>query len=211
MAKSRKEFQSEQSRAAILAAAMNLISKHGFNGTTVDKIAAEAGLSRGSIFWHFDNKENLFQAVISEIRQGLFNGLLGGLEQKQSARAKVDLLLDNYCALIETDCSRCLDLTVLIIEMTETNPRVTAMLRDLFSDLAGFLAGLIEEGKQKGEVASSVQPRLTAYAIVGNLQGMTVQYYLNREKFRYRNLLNEYRTFLFEGLLTPAGAGISSD
>ncbi len=211
MAKSRKEFQSEQSRAAILAAAMNLISKHGFNGTTVDKIAAEAGLSRGSIFWHFDNKENLFQAVIAEIRQGLFNGLLAGLEQKQSARAKVDLLLDNYCALIETDCSRCLDLTVLIIEMTETNPRVTAMLRDLFSDLAGFLAGLIEEGKQKGEVASSVQPCLTAYAIVGNLQGMTVQYYLNRDKFRYRNLLNEYRAFLFEGLLTPAGAGISSD
>ena len=32
----------------------------------------EAGLSKGSIFWHFNNKENLFRAVINAIRGALF-------------------------------------------------------------------------------------------------------------------------------------------
>jgi AcrR family transcriptional regulator len=200
MAKTKKAFQSEQSRAAILAAAMSLISKYGFNGTTVDKIAAEAGLSKGSIFWHFENKENLFLAVIEAIRNGLFQGLMMGQTEGLSARERVDLLLDNYAALIETDCSRCLDLTVLIIEMVETNPGLGEELRDLFAQLADMLASLLEEGKRSGEIERSVDSGATAYAIVGNLQGMTVQYYLNRDKFEYGRLMKAYRNLVLNGL-----------
>ena len=200
MAKTKKDFQSEKSRAAILTAAMNLISKHGFNGTTVDKIAAEAGLSKGSIFWHFENKENLFLAVIETIRDGLLQAIMSGQDEVRSPRERLRLLLDNYRSLIEVDCSRCLDLTVLIIEMVETNPSLANRLRDLFADLTDLLAGLLEEGKERGEIGKPIDSRMTAYAIIGNIQGMTVQYYLNRDKLHYDRLMRAYTDFLFTGL-----------
>ena len=200
MAKTKKDFQSEKSRAAILTAAMNLISKHGFNGTTADKIATEAGLSKGSIFWHFENKENLFLAVIKSIRDGLLQAIMSGQEEKLTSREKLNLLLDNYTGIIEIDCSRCLDLTVLIIEMVETNPELAGRLRDLFVELADLLTALLEEGKERGEIGDSIDSQMTAYAIVGNMQGMTVQYYLNRDKLQYGRLMKAYKGFLLAGL-----------
>ena len=200
MAKTKKDFQSEQSRAAILTAAMDLISKHGFSGTTVDKIASEAGLSKGSIFWHFNNKENLFRAVIDSIRGALFEGLLRGLRDNLSTREKVELLLNNYCELIEADCSRCIDLTVLIIELVETNPLLAEELRDLFAELANTLTLVLDEGKGQGEIGKSVDSQMTAYTMVGNLQGLTVQYYLNRNKLEYKRLMDAYKDLILNGL-----------
>jgi AcrR family transcriptional regulator len=200
MAKTKKDFQSEQSRTAILTAAMDLISKHGFSGTTVDKIATEAGLSKGSIFWHFNNKENLFKAVIDTIRGALFEGLLTGMREGLSTREKVELLLNNYCKLIETDCTRCIDLTVLIIEMVETNALLAEDLRDLFAELASTLTIVLDEGKRQGEIENTVDSQMTAYTVVGNLQGLTVQYYLNRNKLEYNRLMDAYKGLILKGL-----------
>ena len=200
MAKTKKDFQSEQSRAAILNATMDLISKHGFSGTTVDKVATQAGLSKGSIFWHFNNKENLFRAVIDTIRTALFEGLLKGMRDDLTAREKIVLLLDNYAELIETDCSRCIDLTVLIIEMVETNPLLAEELRDLFAELTETLTFLLEEGKNTAEIAGSLDSKMTAYTVVGNLQGLTVQYYLNRNKLEYSRLMDAYKGLILNGL-----------
>lgn len=179
---------------------MDLISKHGFNGTTVDKIATQAGLSKGSIFWHFSNKETLFRAVIDTIRNALFEGLVRGMRDDFSTREKVELLLNNYCKLIEADCSRCIDLTVLVIEMVETNPLLAEELRDLFSELATMLAVLMDEGKRQGDLGKWIDSRMTAYTMVGNLQGLTVQYYLNRDTFEYRRLMDAYKNLILGGL-----------
>jgi AcrR family transcriptional regulator len=200
MPKTKKDFQSAQSRAAILTATMDLISKHGFSGTTVDKIATKSGLSKGSIFWHFNNKENLFRAVIDAIRGALFEGLVKDMRDELSTREKVKLLLDNYTKLIETDCSRCIDLTVLIIEMVETNPLLAEELRDLFAELTHTLILFLDEGKGRSEIAESLDSQMTAYTIVGNLQGMTVQYYLNRNEFEYSSLMDAYKGLVLNGL-----------
>jgi AcrR family transcriptional regulator len=200
MPKTKKEHQSEKSRAAILNAAMELISRHGFNGTTVDKVATEAGLSKGSIFWHFASKENLFLAVIETIRTGLLHGIMKGQDEGLSARQRLELLLDNYAGLIQTDCSRCIDLTVLIIEMVETTPDLAERLREFFDELAEMLTSMLEEGTKSGEIEKSLDSQMTAYAIVGNLQGMTVQYYLNRDKLEYNRLMQAYKHMVLKGL-----------
>jgi TetR/AcrR family acrAB operon transcriptional repressor len=202
MAKTKKDFQSEQSRAAILSATMGLISKHGFNGTTIDKVAAEAGLSKGSIFWHFENKENLFRAVVEALRNSLLEGLLEGLSEGLSAKEKIVLMLDNYASQIEKDCSGCIDITVLIIEMVETNPHMADELRDLFEQLTGYLALILDEGKKQGEIDAALDSRMTAYAIVGNLEGLTVQYYLNRNRVRYGQLMGAYKNLVLNGLFS---------
>ena len=200
MAKTKKASQSEQSRAVILGATMDLISKHGFSGTTVDKIAADAGLSKGSIFWHFNNKETLFLAVIEAIRDGLFKALLVGQHEGLSTKERINLLLDNYAGEIAKDCSRCLDLTVLIIEMVETNPGLAEALRDLFAQLTDMFISFLEEGKQRGEIAQTLDSEATAYAVAGNLQGMTVQYYLFRDKLEYSRLMAAYKHLVLNGL-----------
>ena len=53
-----------EKRAAILEAGKRLFPRHGFDGTSMDAIAAEAGVSKLTVYSHFNDKETLFKSVI---------------------------------------------------------------------------------------------------------------------------------------------------
>ena len=54
----------EISRGEILDAALACFVERGYHGTSVDDIAARAGLSKGAIYWHFESKRDVFLALI---------------------------------------------------------------------------------------------------------------------------------------------------
>lgn len=56
----------EQTRAAIIAAAHQLIVTQGFHGTSMRQIAQQAGIALGGIYNHFSGKEDIFRAVFME-------------------------------------------------------------------------------------------------------------------------------------------------
>lgn len=56
--------KSEVSRAHVLDAAIAVLSKKGIAGTSVQDIANSAGLSKGSVHYHFENKEELLERVL---------------------------------------------------------------------------------------------------------------------------------------------------
>lgn len=53
-------------RVEILEAAQRVFARHGFEGATVARLEGETGLSRGAIFSYFENKDDLFVAVVSQ-------------------------------------------------------------------------------------------------------------------------------------------------
>ena len=58
MQKRRKE-QGQQTRQNIIEVTTRLFAQRGYAGTSLDLIAKEASTSKSSIFWHFENKEDL--------------------------------------------------------------------------------------------------------------------------------------------------------
>lgn len=55
-----------EKRAAILEAAKRLFPLHGFDGVSMDQIAAEAGVSKLTVYSHFSDKDTLFMAAVRE-------------------------------------------------------------------------------------------------------------------------------------------------
>lgn len=51
-------------RAQILDAALEIFSRHGFRGSTVDEIAARAGLSKANLLYYYRRKQDLYEAVL---------------------------------------------------------------------------------------------------------------------------------------------------
>jgi AcrR family transcriptional regulator len=56
----------EAARKAILDAARDLFGRVGFMGTSVDEIAARAGVAKGAVYHYFDTKEAILEAVFEE-------------------------------------------------------------------------------------------------------------------------------------------------
>ena len=70
--------QPEVSRGEILDAALACFSERGYHGTSVDDIAARAGLSKGAIYWHFAGKRELFLALVDRFSERRAAGARGG-------------------------------------------------------------------------------------------------------------------------------------
>lgn len=67
MAATRRAQTSSESRRLLISAAAELFAEQGFRRTTFVDIAERAGISRGSIPWHFGNKSGLLKAVVDDI------------------------------------------------------------------------------------------------------------------------------------------------
>jgi len=53
---------SAERRAQIIEAALTCFTRKGYNNTTMDDVAAESGLSKGTLYWYFESKDNLLKS-----------------------------------------------------------------------------------------------------------------------------------------------------
>ena len=58
-----------RNRSVILDAALEVFSRHGYRGATLDQIAAEAGLSKPNILYYFDGKEDIHVTLLSQLME----------------------------------------------------------------------------------------------------------------------------------------------
>src|SRR5262245_22874559 len=76
LGRTKKDVVQEFRTAEILEAARRVFAANGFNKTTVDQIAEAAGVAKGTVYFYFASKQNLFSAALR-------NGLLELFEQAQ--------------------------------------------------------------------------------------------------------------------------------
>src|SRR3954453_15688563 len=58
--------QGREAREELLSAALEGFARRGYREAGVDEIAAEAGYSKGALYWHFSGKEDLLVALLEE-------------------------------------------------------------------------------------------------------------------------------------------------
>jgi TetR/AcrR family transcriptional repressor of mexJK operon len=90
-------------RASILEAAKHLFARDGFAGVSMDQIAAEAGVSKLTVYSHFGDKEALFRAAIQAKCEEMLPPDLFQLELKGSLRNQLKAIANAFFALISSD------------------------------------------------------------------------------------------------------------
>ena len=90
-------------RAAILEAAKRLFSNEGFNGASMDQIAAEAGVSKLTVYSHFGDKEALFTAAVRAKCEELLPDDLFAEELKGPLRTQLMAIANAFFALASSD------------------------------------------------------------------------------------------------------------
>jgi AcrR family transcriptional regulator len=85
-----RQRRKEARPAELTAAALELFVEKGFAGTRLDDVASRAGVSKGTLYLYFDNKEALFKAVIQE---GIVPVLEEGLDLVDSFKGSASELM----------------------------------------------------------------------------------------------------------------------
>lgn len=85
-----------EKRQQLMATAYRLFNRHGFHATGIDRIWAEAGSTKRTLYRHFPTKDALIEAVLLSREQEFFallEGKLAGLEGRES---RLQALLDGF-------------------------------------------------------------------------------------------------------------------
>jgi TetR/AcrR family transcriptional regulator, mexJK operon transcriptional repressor len=101
-----RRLRMAEKRASILRAARPILLRDGLGGTTLDRVAAEGGIAKMTLYRHFPSKEALFEGLVTSMceymREGLENAPLADID-KPAANRLADELRAFTSALIEPD------------------------------------------------------------------------------------------------------------
>ena len=99
--KRHRRTQAERSaatQAALMAAARELFTAHGFAGASREEIVERAGVTRGALYHHFANKEDLFRAVLMELEREIgarvATAAMDGADPREQLRLGCQAFLD---------------------------------------------------------------------------------------------------------------------
>ena len=87
--------QVDDKRTAILEATLRLISKNGFHGTAMSKVAKEAGVSAGIIYHYFDSKDDLMDELYRSTKRKFGQAAAANLDTSQPLKTQVRQILGN--------------------------------------------------------------------------------------------------------------------
>ena len=90
-------------RAAILDAAKRMFTAHGFDGVSMDQIAAEAGVSKLTVYSHFGDKEALFGAAIQAKCEDLLPTTLFAVDPAKPLREQLLSIARAFFLLITSE------------------------------------------------------------------------------------------------------------
>jgi AcrR family transcriptional regulator len=156
----------DRSQAVILAAARDEFAEHGLGGARVDRIAERAGLNKRLIYYYFEDKDKLFQAVLEQtyrdIREQEMNLHLLELDPPTAVRRLIEFTWDYYL--------RHPEFLTLLNSANLHRARHLAeskRARELNSPVIETLATVLERGRREGTFRGGVDPVQLYVSIAG--------------------------------------------
>ncbi len=198
--KTQKQLQSERTRQRIIEAATQLFARKGFYNTSIADLAQATALTKGAFYYHFENKDALFFAVVDTVRNLWRETVVLDVLKARDALARLSILFDNHARLITQNEVLCLVLGGLVTEMDGVNPTFTATLREIFADLTDFIERIIQKGQAAGQVRADLDARLIALNIVGTLEGTAIPRILNRDDVDYAAMMEALKQMVLDAL-----------
>ncbi len=135
----------------ILTAARRVIAAKGLAAATMDEIAETAGLAKGTIYLYFRNKQELFQAVVSEVLGRLVASLEDISRRPEPAGVRLAQMLHLLLATLEAeeDCFRVFSSEFPVLHFYLDHG--AQAVRELDQQLTAALATVIRQGMAAGE------------------------------------------------------------
>ncbi|MCB9436748.1 MAG: TetR/AcrR family transcriptional regulator [Anaerolineales bacterium] len=165
----------EDRRTEILMAALVAFAEKGYDKTSMDDIVRVSGLSKGTLYWYFKNKEALFLGIMDMI----FNQFMSIIDAFQaslsdhSAADMLRMLIQQAAEFFATDEKLVGLISDMFLQATQ-NPAKLQALAEFYERYISGLQTIIQYGIDRGEFRS-VDAHALAVAISASFDGVGLQ------------------------------------
>jgi TetR/AcrR family transcriptional regulator, transcriptional repressor for nem operon len=186
--------------ARILDVAERLVQVRGFNGFSYADVAAELGVTKAALHYHFAGKADLGEALISRYASRFIDALAAVDAEAGTASARLAAYTDLYLQVLRNR-KMCL-CGMLAAEYQTLPPPMQGAVVTFFDWNETWLATVLEQGRDDGSLQLAGSARDTARLIIGTLEGamMVARTYDDPDRF------SSSAASLLAGLASPAAA-----
>jgi len=146
-------------RRQLLTTAIEAFSAHGFHDTSMNDVAALAGITKPVLYQHFDSKRHLYLEVLESLSGALADAIAKAAASADTPREQVTAGFHTYFAFIKAQPEA---FELLFGSGTRRDPDFAAVIDSVEDTLAGVIAPLIEI-----ELIDVQSRHLLAHGIVG--------------------------------------------
>jgi AcrR family transcriptional regulator len=159
-------------KAQIYQAALSCFHRKGYHLTTMDDIVVESSLSKGTLYWYFESKQDLFISMLRQVMDqfGQEMASIAALEDSATGRLRAILaLFRNELAEMETFFGIMMEAWAL----SRHDATVKTLVREIYAPYADLMTSIIEEGVSSGEFQADL-PEPTSLILLALFDGIAL-------------------------------------
>ncbi len=170
-------------RERIMDAALNIFSRKGYHDTRMDEIVEEASTSKGSIYFHFPNKEQLFLALVDQFADLLERRVNEAIASKQGME-RVSMALTT---VLETFGKYRRPAKLLLVQAVGLGSIFERKRLEVTDRFANLIQGYLDEAIIEGDI-QKVDTQVVAHAWMGAIYNVVIQWVYTGEPTQERIL-----------------------
>lgn len=161
-----------RSRSALLESAARGLSRYGYSNLLLERVARDAGYTRGALYHQFASKEDLALAVLEWVQENWYAEVGGRVATAKNPADALVELARGHAIFCRRDIARVM--MVLRVEFGEQEHPVGNAVREGVERLLERCAGLITAGRRSGAIPPGPPPRVLALAYLGAIEGLVI-------------------------------------
>lgn len=171
-----------QRRREIVDATVRVMGARGWNETSIDEIAKEAGISRGLVSYHFKDKNELLSGVLERCREMFLEAVRGSVGSDE--RPEEQMRCATHASLLMAR-SNPVPYEVFLHFSTSglADPRLAEQIRDLYRTYRSVTAAAIRSGQEQGFYRRGIDPLAAAAKHQGTIIGIALQWIIDPGMF----------------------------
>ena len=137
-----------KTKRKIFETSMKLFAEKGYDATSIEEITATVGVAKGTLYYHFSSKEEIFNFLVEEGVKLLKNSISIKTEKLDSSIDKIkEIVLIELKVLVKYENF----MTIILSQIWGTGERSQVCKRHVFEYIAQ-IQEIVEEGMEKGEI-----------------------------------------------------------
>ena len=208
--KSKNDIKSNRTRRLIIEKAAPIFNKKGISGTSLSDLTAATGLTKGSIYGNFKDKNEVAVCVFQYNVDNLTGYLNAAIEKETSCINKLLAIPKAYRKLYKTmiEYGGCPILNTGA-EADDTHQTLRQMTAGAIETLNKIIADLVEAGKRSGEFHTCLDAEKIAQITMSLIEGGSILSKITGKKTYMMNALEQIESLIHLSALPGNSAGTS--
>jgi AcrR family transcriptional regulator len=174
----------EVRRQDVIAAALDIIRKHGVEKLTTRALSQAVGIAQPTLFLHFGNKTRLLVLLVDAIQARLQEGLKGQALERLTPLERLKTVIRFHLNFIQNQPG--IPRLLFSEELQNGDPAFRKRMNEMVGNFLQFLTGLIQAAQQTGDVRKDINAEQHACLLLAMIQGLAFRWILSNHRFVLR-------------------------